>query len=151
MRKTLFTLAIASASVVAVTACSSAGWGQRGSQQSGGQPSGSTHTLTGGAEAAPTSEATPRPAGSSSNPQEYGPPSVGTPGGTQGGASSGTSGVSSGGTSNGTSGTGTNEGSGGGSMDDQPAQPVPPGENMGSSAAPTGTQSGGKNSQQPGQ
>ncbi len=144
MRKTLLTIAIASASILTMTACSSSGWGQRGSQQSGGQASGSTHTLTGGAEAGPTSETTPRPAGPASNQQESGTPSGGA--GTQGGTSSGTSG----GTSSGTSGGGATEGGGaGGSMGTQPAQPVQPTENMGSSAGPTGTQSGGKNPQQP--
>lgn len=143
MRKTLLTLTIASASVLALGACSSSGWGQRGSQQSG-----STHTMTGGAEAAPTSEATPKPAGSSSTGQESGMPAGGA------GDSSGTSGTSgTGGTGGGTSGTSGTGGTGGtsgpegGGMGTQPAQPVPPTENMGSSAGPTGTQSGGKNPQ----
>ena len=133
MRKILVTLAIASASVFTLAACSSSGWGQRGSQQSGDQSSGSTHTLTGGAEAAPTSEATPRPAGSSSMSRETGVPSDQPSGGTSGGGS----------------GTGASEG--GGSMGNPPPQPVQPTENMGSSAGPTGTQSGGQNPQQPGQ
>lgn len=136
MRKTLFTLALASASMLAVAACSSSGWGQRGSQQSG-----STHTLTGGAEAAPTSESTPKPAGGSAGE---------TSGGMSGGAggTSGTGGTGGTGATGGTGGGGTNEG--GGSMGTQPAQPVQPTENMGSSAGPTGTESGGKNPQ-PGQ
>lgn len=48
-------IALAAASVL--PACSSMGWGQK----SGG--GGSTHTMTGGAEAAPTDQATPQPAG----------------------------------------------------------------------------------------
>ncbi len=138
MRKTLLTLTIASASMLALGACSSSGWGQRGSQQSG-----STHTLTGGAEAAPTSEATPKPADTSSSGKESGMPSGGAGGGASGSTPEGTSGGSNGG--GGTSGTGDTEG--GGSMGTQPAQPVQPTENMGSSAGPTGTQSGGKNPQ----
>ncbi len=134
MRKTMLTLTIASASMLALGACSSSGWGQRGSQQSG-----STHTMTGGAEAAPTSEATPKPAGPSSSGQESGMPSGDSSSGTSGGTSGGTGGTG------GTSGTGGAEG--GGSMGSQPAQPVQPTENMGSSAGPTGTQSGGKNPQ----
>ncbi len=146
MRKTLLTLTIASASMLALGACSSSGWGQRGSQQSGG-----THTLTGGAEAAPTSEATPKPAGpSSSTGQDAGGGmSGGTTGGSSTGGSSGTTGGTSGGTQEGTSGGsgGTSGAEGGGSMGTQPAQPVQPTENMGSSAGPTGIQSGGKNPQ----
>lgn len=157
MRKTLLTLTIASASMLALGACSSSGWGQRGSQQSG-----STHTLTGGAEAAPTSEATPKPAGTSSTGQESGMPAGGTgmqgntsgttsggnAGSTSGGSTGGTSGGSSGGTSGGTNGAGGTSGTeGGGSMGTQPAQPVQPTESMGSSAGPTGTHSGGKNPQ----
>ncbi len=70
MPTSLFKLIIIVASAMTITACGSSGWGMRGQQQSGGtqtpgsaQQSGGTHTLTGGAEAAPTSEATPKPAG----------------------------------------------------------------------------------------
>ena len=136
MRKTLFTLAIASASMLAMAACGSSGWGQRGSQQSG-----STHTLTGGAEAGPTAETTPRPAGPSSTQQESGASGGGA-------GTKGSSGSSTGGTSGGTSGTGTSEGGTGGGMGTQPEQPVPPAENMGSSVGPTGTHSGSNSPQQ---
>ena len=144
MRKNLLTsmsaLAIASATLLALTACSSSGWGQRGSQKSG-----DTHTLTGGAEASPTSESTPQPAGTSSgtssgtaagtsSPTQEGMPAggMGTPGGsppegTSGGANSGMPGSASGATPEGTSGGGA------GNQGTQPEQPVPPKENMGSS------------------
>ncbi len=101
MRKTIFTFVIASASLLAMAACTSSGWGQRGSQQSG-----STHTLTGGAEAAPTSEATPKPAGPSASGTQQGAPAGSSNGGTQGGSS--------------------------GEGRTQPEQPVAPQENMGS-------------------
>ena len=143
MRKTSLMLAIASASILTMAACSSSGWGQRGSQQSGGQQSGGTHTLTGGAEARPTSESTPRPAGPSPIQQDFGSPAGAT--GTQGGASSDNSSGTSGG------GGATEGGGAGGSMGTQPAQPVQPTENMGSSAGPTGTQSVGKSPQLPGE
>lgn len=125
MRKNLLTsmatLAIASAALFALTACSSSGWGQRGSQQSG-----DTHTLTGGAEASPTSESTPQPAGTSGGTSSAGR-SGSTTGSETGGQSGGPSDSSSGATPEGTSGGGTaNPGS-------QPEQPVPPKENMGSS------------------
>ncbi len=152
MRKTMLTLTIASASMLALGACSSSGWGQRGSQQSG-----SMHTLTGGAEAAPTSEATPKPAGTSSGGQESGMPSGGTGSGTGSGTGGGTSGSTPEGPSGGSNGAGgtsgpggtggTGGGEGGGSMGTQPAQPVQPTESMGSSAGPTSTQSGGRNPQ----
>ncbi len=62
--------------------CGATGWGQKSS--------GGTHTLTGGAEAAPTSEATPQPA------RPRGDTGTGT--GTQGGTRGGTSGGMQGGT-----------------------------------------------------
>ncbi len=120
MRKNLLTsmpaLALALAALFAFTACSSSGWGQRGSQQSG-----DTHTLTGGAEAAPTSESTPQPAGTSSGT------SAGTSAGTSSPAEQGMPGSPSGATPEGTSGGGA------GNQGTQPEQPVPPKENMGSS------------------
>ncbi len=64
MPTSLFTLIIIGVSAMAITACGSSGWGVHGNQQSGStQTSGSAHTLTGGAEAAPTSVATLKPAG----------------------------------------------------------------------------------------
>ncbi len=80
-----------------LAACSSMGWGQKSS--------GSTHTMTGGAEAAPTSEATPKPA----KPRGDMQPGTGDP---SGGTSGGTSGTSSGSHSGGASGTGTTSGQG---------------------------------------
>lgn len=163
MRKDLLnslsTFAIASAALFVLAACSSSGWGQRGSQQSG-----DTHTLTGGSEAAPTSESTPQPAvtsGGTSEGTSQGTsegPSAGTAGGTsaspstgetspsgeamppggkgttRGASPQGTSdsmpGSPAGGATEGTSGAG---GGGGGSAVPPPELPVPPGENMGSS------------------
>ncbi len=125
MRKTIFTFVIASASLLAMAACTSSGWGQRGSQQSG-----STHTLTGGAEAAPTSEATPKPAGPSGSGTQQGAPAGSSDGGTQGGHSGGASGGTSGSSTGGSSGSSTGGSSGEGRT--QPEQPVAPQENMGS-------------------
>ncbi len=103
MSKCLFRFALASAMALSLAACTSSGWGQRGSQQTG-----DTHTLTGGAEAAPTSEATPKPAG---------------PTGSMGGTG-GTSGAGAG------MGTPPTEPT----APAEPAQPVQPTENMGSSS-----------------
>ncbi len=122
MRKTILMIAVASASVLTMAACTSSGWGQRGSQQSG-----STHTLTGGAEAAPTSEATPKPAGPSGSGTQQGAPAGSSGGGNHGGHSGGSSG---GGSTGGSKGDSSDGSSGDGRM--QPEQPVAPQENMGS-------------------
>ena len=85
-------------------ACSSTGWGQKSS--------GGTHTLTGGAEAAPTTEATPQPA------RTRGDTGAGTQGGTSGGTSGGTQGGMQGGSQGGSS-------SGGGDMTTGGAEAMP--------------------------
>lgn len=86
MKNLLTTLTLATCAAIVLPACSSTGWGQK-------SEGGSTHTMTGGAEAAPTSEATPQPA------RTRGQSDTGTQGGTQGGMPS----DSQGGTSSGTS------------------------------------------------
>lgn len=66
---------------ILLTGCGAMGWGDKSS--------GSTHTMTGGAEAAPTAEATPQPARPRGNPQHMPPasPQRDIPPGSSGGAS----------------------------------------------------------------
>lgn len=106
-----------------LAACSSMGWGQKSS--------GSTHTMTGGAEAAPTSEATPKPAKPRGDLQPgAGDSSGGTSGSTSGSTSGTSSGSHSGGASgtgaSGTGGTGASSGQGDASTGGAEGAPTPP-------------------------
>lgn len=88
MKTTLQRTAVA-LGVIALAACSQLGWNKEGSQ------GGSTHTMTGGAEAAPTDQATPKPAGPAGSSQggtQAAPQSAEPAGSSQGGGQSGTQG-----------------------------------------------------------
>ncbi len=88
MKTTLQRTAIA-LGIIALAACGQMGWNKEGSQ------GGSTHTMTGGAEAAPTDQATPQPAGpagSSQSGTQATPQSVEPAGSSQGGSQGGTQG-----------------------------------------------------------